>query len=238
MPTPPSPLNPPPGYAAHASGLLVPTPYAAPLITRTPMFDDDGSGEVGTVLNNDWKQELYNQIDALAAATVAASGNVTGPASSTAGSLASYSDATGKVLADSGIAAAPLAAALGAWIDVPFNAANFFGTSPMTWTVAAGNIFTNRYCRIGKTLLWKLYLDNSTTGGSPAASIGVKLPGGFVAQATANAGMGSFLNGAAFLPCTLFTAAGGTSLSISASDLSNFVIGACHVHISAVIELQ
>lgn len=37
------------------------------LITRTPMVDDDGSGETGTVVNNDWKQELYNQIDALAA---------------------------------------------------------------------------------------------------------------------------------------------------------------------------
>jgi hypothetical protein len=62
------PLTPPPGYAPHTSGLLVPTPYAAPLIGRTPMFDDDGSGEVGTVLNNNWKQELYNQIDAANAA--------------------------------------------------------------------------------------------------------------------------------------------------------------------------
>ena len=33
-------------------------------ITRTPMVDDDGSGTTGTVLNNAWKQELYNQIDA------------------------------------------------------------------------------------------------------------------------------------------------------------------------------
>lgn len=33
-------------------------------ITRTPMVDDDGSGTTGTVINNSWKQELYNQIDA------------------------------------------------------------------------------------------------------------------------------------------------------------------------------
>jgi len=32
-------------------------------ITRTPMIDDDGSGTTGTVINNAWKQELYNQID-------------------------------------------------------------------------------------------------------------------------------------------------------------------------------
>jgi len=34
------------------------------LIVRTAMIDDDGSGEVGTVLNNAWKQEFYGQIDA------------------------------------------------------------------------------------------------------------------------------------------------------------------------------
>ena len=33
-------------------------------ITRTPMVDDDGTGTTGTVINNAWKQELYNQIDA------------------------------------------------------------------------------------------------------------------------------------------------------------------------------
>ena len=37
-------------------------------ITRTPMVDDDGSGTTGTIINAAWKTELYNQIDALAAA--------------------------------------------------------------------------------------------------------------------------------------------------------------------------
>jgi len=32
-------------------------------ITRTPIIDDDGSGETGTSLDNAWKQEFYNQID-------------------------------------------------------------------------------------------------------------------------------------------------------------------------------
>ena len=32
-------------------------------ITRTGMIDDDGSGTTGTILNNAWKQELYDQID-------------------------------------------------------------------------------------------------------------------------------------------------------------------------------
>ena len=33
-------------------------------ITRTPMVDDDGTGTTGTVINNAWKQQFYDQIDA------------------------------------------------------------------------------------------------------------------------------------------------------------------------------
>ena len=32
-------------------------------ITRTAMVDDDGSGTTGTIINNAWKQEFYDQID-------------------------------------------------------------------------------------------------------------------------------------------------------------------------------
>jgi len=33
-------------------------------ITRTPIVDDDGTGTTGTVIDNAWKQQLYDQIDA------------------------------------------------------------------------------------------------------------------------------------------------------------------------------
>ena len=36
-------------------------------ITRTPMVDDDGTGTTGTVINNAWKQQFYDQIDAFVA---------------------------------------------------------------------------------------------------------------------------------------------------------------------------
>jgi hypothetical protein len=32
-------------------------------ITRTPIIDDDGTGTTGTIINNLWKQEFYDQID-------------------------------------------------------------------------------------------------------------------------------------------------------------------------------
>lgn len=34
-------------------------------IVRTAMIDDDGSGTTGTIINNAWKTEFYNQIDGL-----------------------------------------------------------------------------------------------------------------------------------------------------------------------------
>jgi hypothetical protein len=39
-------------------------------ITRTPIIDDSGSGQDGTVIDNAWKQEFYDQIDAMSFATV------------------------------------------------------------------------------------------------------------------------------------------------------------------------
>jgi hypothetical protein len=53
-------------------------------ITRTPITNDDGSGTVGTVFENGWKTELYNQIDA----AIGAPGNVAvGGAFALAGSV-------------------------------------------------------------------------------------------------------------------------------------------------------
>src|SRR5215471_9962850 len=47
-------------------------------ITRTAMVDDDGSGTTGTVINNAWKQELYDQIDGYAASRIVQTTTLTG----------------------------------------------------------------------------------------------------------------------------------------------------------------
>ena len=46
-------------------------------ITRTPIIDDSGDGRSGTVIDNAWKQEFYNQIDALAAGNAVTYGTFT-----------------------------------------------------------------------------------------------------------------------------------------------------------------
>jgi hypothetical protein len=65
----------------------------APLITRTPMVDDDGSGEVGTVLNNAWKQELYNQIDALVSGAGGSADVITSATGGSSGAIAGTTQA-------------------------------------------------------------------------------------------------------------------------------------------------
>lgn len=42
------------------------------MITRTPIIDDDGTGTTGTVIDNAWKQEFYDQIDAALALSAGA----------------------------------------------------------------------------------------------------------------------------------------------------------------------
>lgn len=77
--------------------------------------------------------------------------------------------------------------AMGTWQNVPFNAAHFTGTAPMTWTVGAGAIVRNRYAIVGKTLFWSVYISwfsgSNVLGGSPSASINITMPAGIVAQA-------------------------------------------------------
>ena len=65
---------------------------------------------------------------------------------------------------------------IGGWIAIPFNAANFSGYSGSTWTVAAGNIGSNSYCLIGRTLIWTLWISGSTLSGTPSQYLMLTLP--------------------------------------------------------------
>jgi hypothetical protein len=69
-------------------------------ISRTPMIDDDGTGTTGTVINNSWKQELYDQIDA-----AIATGGVSLPISVPNGGTGQTSLAASNLLLGNGIAA-------------------------------------------------------------------------------------------------------------------------------------
>ena len=72
--------------------------------------------------------------------------------------------------------------AMGVGIAIAFNAANFTGSGSMTWTVASGDVATNDYTLIGKTLLWGFDFQTTTVGGTPSTTLRVAIPGGFTAS--------------------------------------------------------
>lgn len=153
-------------------------------ITRTPMIDDDGSGTTGTVVNNPWKQELYDQIDALATAGALPPA---GPARNllTSTGAAWQSKAPELPLpgnpGDVVISLAGAWASGGHWFDVPFSAANFSATDGATWTVAQSAISANRYMIVGRLMIWRMYLawfqGGNVITGTPNI-LRISIPGG------------------------------------------------------------
>lgn len=64
--------------------------------------------------------------------------------------------------------------AVGSWIDIPFNAADFSGIGGMIWTVTSTNTFA--YSLVGNTLFLSLFIASSTLGGILSSTLSIKLP--------------------------------------------------------------
>jgi hypothetical protein len=87
---------------------------------------------------------------------------------------------TGNMAVNGGISEYARSVAQGVLITQAFNAANFFGTGPLVWTVSAANVTLNVYSLVGKQILWALRVTNSNLSGSAYAGVYAKLPGGLV----------------------------------------------------------
>jgi hypothetical protein len=62
------------------------------------------------------------------------------------------------------------------WTTPAFNA-NRYG-SALTWTVGGDDRLTERYAVLGKTLIWHVRLVSTSTGGTAAAALTMRLPDG------------------------------------------------------------
>lgn len=60
------------------------------------------------------------------------------------------------------------------WTDTVFAAGDYFASGG-TWTVASGDVTTNRYKIIGKTMYWMVEVDTTTIAGGPT-QLAVKIP--------------------------------------------------------------
>jgi hypothetical protein len=70
------------------------------------------------------------------------------------------------------------------WIQRSFDAARFTASGAMTWTVDAGDVVTDAYIVLGKTVIYSLTLANSTTGGTASTELRVTLPSTFSVMRT------------------------------------------------------
>jgi hypothetical protein len=77
----------------------------------------------------------------------------------------------------------------GPWISAPFTAAAFGAVSPLTWTVAAGNVTRCAYRLSGRALTVSFRITSSTLGGSAGTQLAIlnTVYGGFTAVDIENA---------------------------------------------------
>lgn len=64
------------------------------------------------------------------------------------------------------------------WTDVTFAAGNFTGNGTQTWTLAAGDVATNRYVEHGKSMTWSIQIDTSSVGGVANTELRATIPNG------------------------------------------------------------
>jgi hypothetical protein len=110
----------------------------------------------------------------------------------------------------------------GAWVNEPFNAANFG-----QMTVTAGQVTTNRYRLSGRSLTWSLEISNATVPSS-VASVTVRLPGGWTGWSNSRTAI-HLLSGGAWGVGFAGATAGVMLLGINRPDFSNIAAGGIYL---------
>jgi hypothetical protein len=117
-------------------------------------------------------------------------------------------------------------AALGTWIDVPYNAGNFSAWAG-SWTVSSGSVITYHYTLIGKTLIVNFDLQNTSVDVATTA-LQLALPAGTTAAKRAE-GFLWYQAGAVSALGYLFVEAGTAIFSLLRTDNAAFPAGSATV---------
>lgn len=99
----------------------------------------------------------------------------------------------------------------GAWITPSFSAGDYTANGSMTWTVGSGDVITNSYLVVGKSLLWGIRLTTTTVGGTPNTALRLTLPNGYTTGANVDGAAYALNdNGAGFVAGMISVASGVT----------------------------
>lgn len=85
-------------------------------------------------------------------------------------------DTHGTITASGPVSERGRATAMGDWIAIPFNAANFGAGGTMTWTVTSANQVTFAYTLVGTTVFFQVKLVNTSTAGAASSTLRLTLP--------------------------------------------------------------
>jgi hypothetical protein len=125
----------------------------------------------------------------------------------------------------------------GAWITVAFNAADFTANGAMTWTVAAGDVLTDKFRISGRSMIYSFQYDVTTPGGVANTTLIRAIVGGYT------------IASASQQPCAVadnllaetgkcFVVAAGTALNFRRAGNVNWTLGANIAGVFGVLNLE
>ncbi len=73
---------------------------------------------------------------------------------------------------------------IGRWLDVPYDAANFFTNNTGSWTVLAANQIRYKYIVLDQLMILDVALINTTINNGTTTELKIAVPGGYLAAGT------------------------------------------------------
>ena len=130
------------------------------------------------------------------------------------------------------------AVAMGEWANQTFSAGEYTSDTG-TWTVASGDVTTNRFSIVGKTVTWQLVLANTSVATTPL-QLRVAIPGSLTAAAVVRGGAcgATTANGAATEPGYWTLGSSGAFIAFRRSNGAVWDDGTDNTSISAVIVFE
>lgn len=121
------------------------------------------------------------------------------------------------------------------WKNTPYSSSNFYDNGGGTWTVDSGDITTNKYTIIGKTMIWSVTIFTSTFSGSVVFPTLV-IPNNKTASAVSYAA--SFVRSGATYYNDVLCFCNGTTVEVRRLDSSAFAAATNDVEVSFTITFE
>lgn len=118
--------------------------------------------------------------------------------------------------------------ALGHWIPVPFNAADYTASGGMNWNVTAVQVTTNHYTLIGNTLIWSVFINAASLSGTVSNQLILAVPTGFI-FGLQFVTTGMVFDGTTLWDNALLSYSGGPTITIFRFNTAPYTLGTMYL---------